>query len=232
MKIYRPARHERQYRRGWIPGKHRGVDYGWIEGDSSSRDILAAGRGIVISKVDGGGDNQGWGNRIGIAHTDRAKTFYNHILTDSMRVSVGSRVKLRQIIATQGATGKVDPPGAVHLHFELYIDDVRVDPMPYLKGRALPGKPLIPAYPRRKIRKTLSGRVNMRKSPTTSSKRTRRLKSGTTGTFDAYTHGQKVTQLVSGKLYTSDVWVRGAKGQDWLWAGLLEDRSVSGMKKL
>jgi hypothetical protein len=54
-------------------------------------------------------------------------------------VYVGKSVKQGEVIATVGATDNYsrpkppDPAGA-HLHFEIYVNDVTVDPMPYLLG--------------------------------------------------------------------------------------------------
>lgn len=221
MKITRPARHERQYRRGFrLVPRHSGIDYGWIIGDEKSRDVLSCGTGIVRSVTNGGADNDGWGNRIIVDHTSRAYSTYNHNKTGSAKVKKNAKVRAGDVLAEQGETGEAD---GVHLHFELYIDNVRVDPAPYLAGKSLPGVPVIP---RRTVKLTPTARVNMRKSATTKSDVTRQLKSGTTGTFDAWKDGELVTQ----NGVTSRRWWRAAFGGDWVWAGNMNGNET-GMKR-
>lgn len=124
MKLSRPARQDSH--RGWIPGKdgHRGMDFGWGNGDG----IYAAAPGVVETVYDGNGWNSGWGNRIAIRHTPRAVTTYSHERPDGIFVSPGQSVVDQQNIGLMGETGDTD---GKHLHFELYIDGERVDPAPY-----------------------------------------------------------------------------------------------------
>ena len=45
-------------------------------------------------------------------------------------VNVGQEVKAGQVIGTIGATGRVTGP---HLHWELYVTGVQVDPMQWAR---------------------------------------------------------------------------------------------------
>lgn len=115
----------------FIPGEHRGED----RGHGGGYDFWAAAPGVVEELYGGGGYNGGWGNRFGIRHTPRAVTTYNHWQTGSARVDLGQSVDAGTRLALMGSTGLAYGD---HLHFELYIDGVRVDPAPYYT-QDLPG---------------------------------------------------------------------------------------------
>ena len=99
---------------------HRGID---ISG-STGQPIFAADGGEVIVS--------GWSNSYGymvqIRHDNGHVTLYCHC--SSLLVSVGERVRQGQQIAGMGRTGIAD---GVHLHFELSINGVQVDPLPHLQ---------------------------------------------------------------------------------------------------
>ena len=69
----------------------------------------------------------GYGRMIVIDHGYGVKSRYAH--NSSLRVRSGTFVETGQLIATVGSTGQSTGP---HLHFELIIDDQRVDPLDYL----------------------------------------------------------------------------------------------------
>jgi hypothetical protein len=132
-----PAKQETHngFRRADDPrGRHSGQDYGWNNGD----EVLAAAPGVVIEIVDDGPSayNKGWGVRVRIEHAEGVITTYNHLRSGSVLVKVGDTVGRNQHIATMGETGEA--PNGRHLHFELYINGVRVDPAPFFE-RDLPG---------------------------------------------------------------------------------------------
>lgn len=120
--------------RGWIPGVHRGIDYGHNYTEESM-EILAALDGVVIDTYTGSGFNGGWGRRIRIDHGHGIVTTYNHIRPGGVLVSPGQRVSAGQLIARMGSSGAST---GTHLHFELYLNGVRVDPAPYFTQH-LPG---------------------------------------------------------------------------------------------
>ncbi|GAA3903409.1 M23 family metallopeptidase [Microbacterium invictum] len=236
-----PVSDARQLRYAWRAtsspnGRHSGIDYGWTQGDvDRSRRNLCAGHGRVESVTDDGGYNQGWGNRIWVQHTDRAATTYNHGKTGTARIRRGQIVEPGQLLSVQGETGKA---AGIHLHFELYIDGTRVDPQPYLDGRRLPGTPVVPAamaaattgttYAQRTVKNVPLNYINGRATPTTSGAVRQKLREGVTGSFDAFAHGQRITQ----NGVTTDLWFRGAFNHNWFWAGNFTSHSSAGMKSL
>ena len=120
--------------RGWIEGVHRGVDWGH-EYTEYSMQILAAADGTVLDTYTGNGYNGGWGRRIRVDHGHGNVTTYNHIRPGGVLVSPGQHVSAGQLIGRMGSSGEAD---GTHLHFELYIGGVRVNPMPYF-SQDLPG---------------------------------------------------------------------------------------------
>jgi len=96
-------------------GFHTGVDLPAAAGTY----IYAAAAGTVIES----GYSSVWGNYLLIRHDDHTETFYAHC--KKLRREEGDRVKKGQIIATVGSTGM--STGA-HLHYEVRIDGVHMDP--------------------------------------------------------------------------------------------------------
>ncbi len=100
---------------------HSGMDYGG--GESSP--ILAPAPGIVVytGLLDVRGNttviSHGWGVYTGYWHQSR------------IDVQVGDRVETGQTIGYMGATGRVTGP---HLHFDLIVGSVEVDPEDWLNG--------------------------------------------------------------------------------------------------
>ena len=100
--------------------QHRGIDIGGRLGDP----IFAADGGEVIFA---GWSAGGFGNMVRIRHDNGDETLYAHC--SKLLVSVGERVYQGQTIARMGSTGVST---GVHLHFELIINGVQIDPMRYL----------------------------------------------------------------------------------------------------
>ena len=105
---------------------------------SSEDIIIAADAGTVvevqsrlaISKNPGNGILE-FGNYVLIDHGGGLQTRYAHLAQNSVTVKVGDKVRKGQPIGTMGMTGKSN---GVHLHFEVWKNRLRVDPMPYLIG--------------------------------------------------------------------------------------------------
>lgn len=105
---------------------HRGLDIS----AARSRDIRAAMPGTVRFV---GWDNS-YGNYLILTH-DACETLYAHC--DSIAVTAGQTVRAGENIAVAGATGRAT---GVHLHFEVFVDGVSVDPAAYfgIFGEASP----------------------------------------------------------------------------------------------
>ena len=105
---------------------HGGID---IAGPGiNGRPVVAAADGIVVTSASGW--NGGFGTLIVIDHgrsstTNRTyDTWYAHL--SSRSVSVGQRVTAGQVIGAVGNTGDSTGP---HLHFEIRVNNQRVNPM-------------------------------------------------------------------------------------------------------
>lgn len=88
--------------------------------------IRAAQSGRVLTSA--GGFSQ-WGEYIRIRHSNALQTGYAHL---QLRLAVkGQNVTQGEIIGWCGHTGLTIPPGFDHLHFEVWVEDARVDPAPW-----------------------------------------------------------------------------------------------------
>lgn len=98
---------------------------------------LAAGSGALIraaaaGTVSSAGSEGGYGQAIRIVHSDGTETLYAH--NSSLLVGRGEKVKAGQQIAREGSSGNVTGP---HLHFEVRINGVPVDPAAWLRKRGV-----------------------------------------------------------------------------------------------
>ncbi len=98
--------------------RHTGTDIGAAYGAS----IVAANAGTVTLA----GWNSGYGNCVIIDHGGGRATLYAHM--SSISVSSGQSVQRGQQVGKVGSTGNSTGP---HLHFEVLINGVAVDPMQY-----------------------------------------------------------------------------------------------------
>ena len=103
-----------------FPHFHTGIDLAGPMGTP----IYAAGGGIVATASPG---NTGYGNHIVIALDGHMLTLYGHL--EAMLVKPGDSVAKGQLIGLMGSTGNSTGP---HLHFEVRIENVPVNPMPLL----------------------------------------------------------------------------------------------------
>jgi len=98
---------------------HPGADMQARSGDP----IYAAADGVVISAR----WINGYGNAVIIAHGSVYSTLYAH--QSKLLVSVGDQVSSGDVIGLVGSTGWSTGP---HLHFEVRVNGVTVDPAPFL----------------------------------------------------------------------------------------------------
>ena len=105
---------------------HGGIDIVRPGGNSTGATIVAAASGTVVSASYHGS----WGYNVLIDHGNGLSTRYAHMLPGSFKVSAGQHVSAGQAIGNIGSSGNVTGP---HLHFEVYANGRRVNPMNYLK---------------------------------------------------------------------------------------------------
>ena len=98
---------------------HKGIDIGAGAGSP----IYAADGGIVASA----GWNVARGYYVIVTHSNGMSTLYQHC--SALYTSAGKYVSKGQTIAAVGSTGYSTGP---HLHFEVWVNGVPVDPMGYL----------------------------------------------------------------------------------------------------
>lgn len=98
---------------------HQGVDWAVATGTP----VKASNGGTVVTA----GWVSGYGYAIYINHSDGRQTRYGHL--SKVLVSVGQTVTQGQLIAYSGNTGNSTGP---HLHFEIRINGVAVNPLKYL----------------------------------------------------------------------------------------------------
>ena len=98
---------------------HKGVD--WAV--STGTPVYASSGGTVVKASWG----SGYGNVVYINHPDGKQTRYGHL--SKILVTVGQKVKQGDLIAKSGNTGVSTGP---HLHFEILVNGVQVNPLNYL----------------------------------------------------------------------------------------------------
>lgn len=98
---------------------HEGVDISNTVGTP----VIAPADGIVTYT----GPLGGFGNVISVDHGHKIATFYAHL--QQQKVSQGQRVRRGDVIGLVGTTGRVTGP---HLHYEIQVNDVPVDPTKYV----------------------------------------------------------------------------------------------------
>jgi murein DD-endopeptidase MepM/ murein hydrolase activator NlpD len=100
---------------------HNGVDIGASYGSN----VLAADGG----KVTKAGYNSSYGYYIMINHGNGTSTLYAHM--SKLLVSAGTSVSQGQVIGLVGSTGVSTGP---HLHFEVYVNGSRTNPLNYFSS--------------------------------------------------------------------------------------------------
>jgi len=101
--------------------EHTGTDIGGAYGD----EIYASASGtVVLSRYNGG-----YGYSVEIDHGEGITTIYGH--ASKLLVKEGEEVVKGQVIALVGSSGVSTGP---HVHFEIRIDNVPVDPIPFING--------------------------------------------------------------------------------------------------
>jgi murein DD-endopeptidase MepM/ murein hydrolase activator NlpD len=107
---------------------HLGIDF--TPGAGTPIGSIADG---VVSQVATTG---AFGNHVIVDHVingQKVQSLYAHMLAGSIRVVVGQQVKVTEELGQVGSTG--ESTGA-HLHLEIHVDGVPIDPFAWLKANA------------------------------------------------------------------------------------------------
>lgn len=112
---------------GYNPyNSHYGLDIvSSDDGSCRGRRIVAVADGVVVMAT----YHWSWGYYIRVDHGSGVVTGYAHALEGSFRVKVGDFVRAGQHLSSIGTTGNST---GYHLHFEVWLDGVRVNPLPYV----------------------------------------------------------------------------------------------------
>lgn len=112
---------------------HTGVDWSAPSGTP----IIASGNGVVVKTGWAGG----YGKQTILRHANGYETSYNHQSRIANGVKAGAKVRQGQVIGYVGSTGLSTGP---HLHYELMVNERKVDPMRVRLpvGRVLKGEDL------------------------------------------------------------------------------------------
>lgn len=100
-------------------GFHTGIDLAVAEGTPVSA--------AFYGKVKECGEDDVWGKYILLEHSDNCETYYCHL--SEIYVTEGAVIRQGETVGLVGSTGWSTGP---HLHFEVRINGVRVDPEPLL----------------------------------------------------------------------------------------------------
>ena len=122
-----------------ISGNHGAIDIGAI----CNVDVVIASKDGVVKTVNNGCDNNGYyknscgsglGNYVVLTHSDGTESRYGHMYPNSITVSIGDNVKQGQKLGMVGNSGSST---GCHLHYEMRINNIKVDPLKYVD----PNKP-------------------------------------------------------------------------------------------
>ena len=105
--------------------RHSGIDFDGETGDA----VVSAGTGVVTHAGGAPAGYSGYGQVVMIDHGNGVSTLYAHL--SRIRVAVGQAVAPGQLVGAIGTTGNVT---GSHLHFEVRIGGVPVNPGPWVAG--------------------------------------------------------------------------------------------------
>lgn len=119
---------------GWRGGQGVPSDHGGIDlNPGNGHPIQSIAEGVVVEVSNGG---SAYGVYAVVEHDvdgDTVRTLYGHMQNGSLTVGVGQAVSRGEILGLVGSTGLSTGP---HLHFEVHVNGVEVDPLPWLQLHA------------------------------------------------------------------------------------------------
>jgi len=114
-------------------GIHNGIDLGWNSAHGGNEQpVYAPADGVVVSvrKDYQTNDTSGnsYGNYVKIKHDDNISTLCGHLKYGSVNLNVGDKVNQGTEIGLMGNTGFAF---GNHVHYEVFINDTKVNPEDY-----------------------------------------------------------------------------------------------------
>lgn len=193
-------------------GSHKGVDLGWSKEVGEHQPIFAVADGEVIYNKYQGALSGGY--VIHIKHSNGYVSEYGHLLKDSQKVKVGSKVKMGQQIASMGKSGRAT---GCHLHFGIYKGNYInykdkskfVNPLKYLckydDQKIYSGSKIKNLYKTKKVYNC--NELNIRNKPSIEGKIVGTAKKGQQVESFGTTKGWNIVDNISGK-YCSNKYVK------------------------
>jgi murein DD-endopeptidase MepM/ murein hydrolase activator NlpD len=123
---------------GKITQGFRGGHYALDIGNATKPDIWAAASGTVVTAGGGcpvrevrieRGCGHGYGNYVVLDHGDGLQTLYAHL--ETLYVSEGMAIERGQALGKMGNTGRAYGKTGIHLHFEVFDNEVKKNPNNY-----------------------------------------------------------------------------------------------------
>jgi murein DD-endopeptidase MepM/ murein hydrolase activator NlpD len=112
-----------------VGGFHKGTDFAAAAGTP----IYAIADGVVTFVQS---DYSGYGYHVEISHEingEQIETLYAHMTSDSSPLVVGDKISVGDFVGLVGDTGR---SYGAHLHLEIHLDEVPVDPYAWLTANA------------------------------------------------------------------------------------------------
>jgi murein DD-endopeptidase MepM/ murein hydrolase activator NlpD len=112
---------------------HKAIDMGWSNTyGGPNHEIISPGGGTITyvkkNYVTTDSTGSSYGNYVKIDHGNGISTIMAHLKYNSVVVNVGDKVSRGQKIGIMGATGHAT---GIHCHYEVRIDNERVNPVDY-----------------------------------------------------------------------------------------------------
>lgn len=108
---------------------HAGIDISTELGDN----VLAAAAGTVSAIY----NHPMLGRTVEITHSDTHKSVYSNLGAESVTVAVGDTVECGAVIGTVGDSAISELADEPHLHFEMFVSGVSVNPLDYFTDESL-----------------------------------------------------------------------------------------------